>query len=66
MKRDVVAIADLLGYFVHVIGEIIGINDLIALRPGTGISPMEIDKVIGMRLKKNMKKNNILNWENLE
>ena len=47
-------------------GEIIGVNDLIALRPGTGISPMEIEKVIGKRLKINVKKNNILNWKNLE
>jgi N,N'-diacetyllegionaminate synthase len=47
-------------------GENIGVNDLISLRPGTGISPMEIDKLIGMKLKENLSKYDIINWKNLE
>jgi len=47
-------------------GENIRVNDLISLRPGTGISPMEIDKLIGMKLKENLSKYDIINWKNLE
>lgn len=31
-------------------GHIISVNDLIALRPGDGFSPMEIDTILGMEL----------------
>ena len=47
-------------------GENIRVNDLISLRPGTGISPMEINKLIGMKLKENLSKYDIINWKNLE
>ena len=31
-------------------------QNVISLRPGTGISPMEINKVINRKLRKNVKK----------
>jgi N,N'-diacetyllegionaminate synthase len=34
------------------VNHIITNSDIIALRPGTGISPMEIDEIIGKKLKK--------------
>lgn len=39
--------------------------DLIPLRPGTGISPADIEFVIDKRLKKPMEKYEVLNFENL-
>ena len=36
-------------------GEILSARDLISLRPGNGISPMQIEKVIGKKLKANLK-----------
>lgn len=38
------------------VGAIIGQNDLIALRPGDGISPMDIDSVVGKKLIRNIVK----------
>jgi N,N'-diacetyllegionaminate synthase len=38
------------------VGEIIQIEDLIALRPGDGISPMEIEKIIGRIVLKRIDK----------
>ena len=36
--------------------------DIICKRPGTGISPIDLKKVIGKRLKKNVKEDHILQW----
>ncbi len=47
-------------------GDIIGKEDLIALRPGNGISPMEIETVIGKALIEDMNSGSILKWENLK
>jgi N-acetylneuraminate synthase len=41
-------------------GQIIKEEDLIALRPGTGILPFEIDKIIGCKAKNKIDKNTIL------
>ena len=36
---------------------------VIFVRPGTGISPKDLDKIIGKRIKKNVQKGNLLNWK---
>ena len=46
-------------------GEVIEEKDLIAKRPGTGISPKYIDIVIGKKIIKDMKEDSILNWNDL-
>ena len=42
------------------------IKDLIMLRPGDGISPMEVDKVIGKVVKRDLKKGDKLKLIHLE
>lgn len=44
-------------------GDIIRLNDLIILRPGDGISPQFIDKVIGKEVKLDISKGTKLNWK---
>ena len=44
-------------------GQIIQENDLIALRPGEGISPMKWEEVIGKEIKINKNAYDILKWE---
>ena len=39
--------------------------DIICKRPGTGISPFDIKKVIGKKVKKNLKEDHILKWDDL-
>ncbi len=46
-------------------GEKINENDLISKRPGNGISPADIKKVIYKKLKNNVKKGNQLKYKNL-
>ena len=46
-------------------GEVIAEKDLIAKRPGTGISPKYIDIVIGQSLKKDLKEDTVLSWDNI-
>ncbi|HEX8514848.1 MAG TPA: N-acetylneuraminate synthase [Bacteroidia bacterium] len=46
-------------------GHLITESDLIMKRPGDGISPMEIDKVIGKQLLKDLVAEHKLNWEDL-
>ena len=46
--------------------EIIGYDHLTWKRPATGISPAEIDKVIGMKVKKDMFEDDILEWKFIE
>ena len=47
-------------------GHILTEFDLISLRPGDGISPMKWEEIIGKRLTVNKRKNEILNWSDLE
>ena len=47
-------------------GDILTIKDLIMLRPGDGISPMEVDKVIGKVVKRDLKKGDKLKLIHLE
>lgn len=46
-------------------GSKLSSEDLVAKRPGTGISPSRIDDVIGTTLNADLKKDTILKWENL-
>ena len=42
-------------------------KDLLMIkRPGTGIEPKHIDKVIGKRAKHELKKDEVLTWEMIE
>ena len=47
-------------------GHIIDFNDLISLRPGDGLSPMSIQKIIGLRLKLDVKENQKLDSNHFE
>ena len=44
-------------------GEIVKVNDLTFKRPGTGISPSDIDDVIGRIATKTIEEDEILTWE---
>ncbi len=46
--------------------EVINFDHLTWKRPATGISPSEIDKVIGMKVKKDMFEDDILEWKFIE
>ena len=37
-------------------------SDLTCKRPATGISPMQIKKVLGKKIKKNLKEDVTINW----
>ena len=41
-------------------GEKFSLNNLVCLRPGSGISPMNIDRVCGKKAKKNFSKGNLI------
>jgi N,N'-diacetyllegionaminate synthase len=46
-------------------GDVIKEEDLIPLRPGSGISPMHLDDIIGKRLKYDLPENHLLNFSDL-
>ena len=46
-------------------GKLLNKNDLIMKRPGDGISPMDIEKVIGKELKRDLAEESKLMWEDL-
>ncbi|MFN4006525.1 MAG: N-acetylneuraminate synthase [Chitinophagaceae bacterium] len=46
-------------------GTLIGETHLVMLRPGTGISPMDLDKVLGKKLQINLSAGTPLTWEML-
>jgi sialic acid synthase SpsE len=48
------------------VGHIIQIEDLVMLRPALGISPMQMDEVLGRRLIRNLPKSSLINKEDLE
>ena len=41
-------------------GEKFSLDNLVCLRPGSGISPMKIDKVLGQKAKKNFLKGKLI------
>ncbi|WP_445666648.1 N-acetylneuraminate synthase [Fodinibius sp. AD559] len=46
-------------------GEILKEEDLIPLRPGDGISPMDFTNIIGRKVTNNLKANDQLSWDDL-
>lgn len=46
-------------------GQIIDIHDLIMIRPGDGISPMQVDKIIGKKTLLDLKKDHKLNFKDI-
>jgi sialic acid synthase SpsE len=46
-------------------GEIINESDITYKRPGIGISPIDWDRVVGMRVNKELPEDSILNWDDL-
>lgn len=46
-------------------GTVIGIDDLIALRPGDGISPMQLDMVLGRPLARAVEEGTKLAWSDI-
>ena len=47
-------------------GSIIHRDSLRVLRPGNGISPMEIDHVVGSRVRGDLSENHLLQWSDIE
>ena len=47
-------------------GEIISKNHLTFKRPASGISPSQIDSIIGMKSKRKIAKDEIIIWEMIE
>jgi N,N'-diacetyllegionaminate synthase len=47
-------------------GDVIERNLLVAKRPGVGITPVDIDKIIGKRINANLEKDSILLWEHIQ
>lgn len=47
------------------IGDVVIAENLIALRPATGISPMEIDSVVGKTVVQDLKAGSALEWKQL-
>ena len=60
VRKSIVAKGDL------PIGHIITEDDICYKRPGTGISPIEKDRVIGKRVKGVIAGNRLIHWEQLE
>lgn len=48
------------------VGTILCDADLTTMRPGTGIAPKNIDKVVGRTLRRSLAKNHQLDWTDLE
>ena len=46
-------------------GEEFTIKNLIMLRPGSGIHPMFLDKIIGMKSKRDVKSGHLLSWDDI-
>ena len=47
-------------------GEIIQRSDLICKRPGHGISPIELENIIGLQTAKDLRSDDILTWDCLK
>ncbi len=46
-------------------GSVVRIDDLIAVRPGTGLAPGRMDKILGARLKSDIKANDFISLEDI-
>jgi N,N'-diacetyllegionaminate synthase len=58
-RRSLVLLRDLPG------GHVLAEEDLTAKRPGTGISPADLDYVVGRSLAAAMREDDVLRWEDL-
>ncbi|OGQ05111.1 MAG: N-acetylneuraminate synthase [Deltaproteobacteria bacterium RIFCSPLOWO2_01_44_7] len=47
-------------------GDIISALDLACKRPGNGIAPKYLDKIVGLKVKKTIKKDTLLTWDMLQ
>ena len=47
-------------------GQKIQLNMLDSKRPGTGISPSEIERVIGREIKTDLAKDTLIKWDDLK
>lgn len=47
-------------------GTVLNTHHIVMKRPGTGISPMDIEKVLGKRTRRKLEEDSILKWEDLE
>lgn len=59
-RRSVAAARDLSA------GSRLSRDDLVALRPGSGISPMEIEALIGRPLRRSVHRGSLIGWDDLE
>jgi N-acetylneuraminate synthase len=46
-------------------GHVVTESDITYKRPGTGVSPLHWDKVIGMSTKKALSEDDVLTWDDL-
>jgi len=46
-------------------GEVLKLSDLSLLRPGNGIAPIDIEKIVGMKLLSDCKSNTTIQWSDL-
>jgi len=46
-------------------GKIVSKQDIVFKRPGTGISPLNLKKIIGRKFKKNIKKNKVIKFSDI-
>jgi sialic acid synthase SpsE len=58
-RRSIVIARDL------AVGHTIVESDITYKRPGTGVSPLHWDEVIGMRTKRSMQEDDVLTWDDL-
>ena len=59
-RKSIVAAEDILP------DDVITIQKLHIKRPGTGISPAELEKVIGKRARVKIKADTLINWKQLK
>ncbi|MEZ5335183.1 MAG: N-acetylneuraminate synthase family protein [Methanolobus sp.] len=56
-RRSIVALEDMKK------GDILSRDKLTFKRPGTGISPSDLDKILGMKVTRDIKEDEIINWD---
>ena len=47
-------------------GDILSLNDIAIKRPGTGIPPEFMEIVVGMKAKRDIRVDSVLEWEDLK
>lgn len=47
-------------------GEVLSEEHLKMVRPGTGISPFDVEKVVGLHVTRSLSKNTVLTWEHFK